>query len=151
MNAPLLRWNNVEAVCSWCYANGKAGEYRITWSFGEPGQTLTLPNGSSCICPTRDAAKETAEGFEAAFIADMKPSTEKFWMVYGLGTGNPTYRHFSRKSAVTEAQRLARNCTDTTFVVLEVVDAFKAEQPIVNKIEIAAPREDRDGEDDIPF
>jgi len=150
MSDKLLHWINVEAVCSWCYAKGKAGEYRVTWSFGEPGQTLSFPNGLSAPFATREAAKEAAEGFEQGFIANMKPSTEKFWMVYGIGRGEPRYRHFSHEGAAKEARRLASISPDTTFVVLEVVDAYRSEKPVTHKLDLVLPT-GRDADDDIPF
>lgn len=44
-------------------------------------------------------------------------SKGKFWMV--VGNGEPTYRHPSKQSAKTEAERLARLYTGQEFVVLE--------------------------------
>jgi hypothetical protein len=149
--ASALRWIDVEAVCSWCYAKGKAGEYKITWSFGHPGQTLCYPNGSTAPFPTRDAAKEAAEGFEQGFIANMKPTTDKFWMVYGIGRGEPRYHHYTAESAANEAARLAGVYPEITFVVLEVVDAYRSEKPVINKLDIVLPTEGRDADDDIPF
>lgn len=42
---------------------------------------------------------------------------QKFWMV--LGEGTPTFRHASKQSAITEAERLARFFPRRPFVVLE--------------------------------
>jgi len=42
---------------------------------------------------------------------------EKFWMV--LGSGTPTFRHPSRISAISEAERLAQSAPGQRFVVLE--------------------------------
>jgi len=41
----------------------------------------------------------------------------KFWMVVGVGA--PTYRHDSKDSAKTEAERLARAYPGSEFTVLE--------------------------------
>lgn len=42
---------------------------------------------------------------------------QKFWMV--LGNGTPKYRHDSKESAITEAERLAKFFPGRQFVVLE--------------------------------
>ena len=44
-------------------------------------------------------------------------SRGKFWMV--LGSGEPTMRHPSKKSAQNEAERLAKLAPGREFVVLE--------------------------------
>lgn len=46
-----------------------------------------------------------------------------FWMVYGIGSREPTYQHPSKSSAIKEAKRLARVSPDTVYVVLESVAA----------------------------
>lgn len=150
MSDQLLHWVDVEAVCSWCYAKGKAGEYRIYWSLGEPGQILSFPNGTSAPFATRDAAKEAAEGFEQGFIANMKPTAGKFWMVYGIGQREPRYHHHTAESAAKEAARLAGVYPEITFVVLETVDAYRSEKPVINKLDLVLPT-GRDADDDIPF
>lgn len=151
MSDRLLHWTDVEAVCSWCYAKGKAGEYRITWGFGEPGQRLSYPNGEITSYPTRDAAKNAADGFEQDFLATMKPTAGKFWMVYGLGQREPRYHHYTAESAAKEAARLAGVYPEITFVVLETIDAYRSEKPVINKLEIVAAPPGKDCDDDIPF
>ena len=43
---------------------------------------------------------------------------QKFWYVYSPQSGPPTYRHYSRQSAVEEAGRLAALNPDILFYVL---------------------------------
>ena len=47
----------------------------------------------------------------------------RFWMV--LGEGTPCYRHLTRASACTEAERLARLAPNQEFVVLEAIAIVK--------------------------
>lgn len=75
----------------------------------------------------------------------MSETAEVFWMVWRENSHAPTYRHFSKQSAVDEAERLARECAGQTFFVLKTTAAMRAELPAVSRIEIV-PRED-----DIPF
>ena len=35
-------------------------------------------------------------------------ANQQFWMVYGVGNGQPTYQHECREDAAAEAKRLAR-------------------------------------------
>lgn len=58
----------------------------------------------------------------------------KFWMVYGLGSGRPTYRHETEDSAVEEAKRLARQCPGVDFFVLESTHRVKKYDVDVTKI-----------------
>ncbi len=51
-------------------------------------------------------------------------ANQQFWMVYGVGNGQPTYQHECREDAAAEAKRLARLNPETTFVVLEAVESF---------------------------
>ena len=46
-------------------------------------------------------------------------SLGKFWVVLGSDNGSPTVRHPSKKSATSEAERLARNNPGCKFTVLE--------------------------------
>lgn len=77
----------------------------------------------------------------------MTEKVKKFWMVYGLHHSAPVYQHDTKLSAQREASRLAQIATGTTFVVLSVVDAFRADAPIVNQCKIVKRCED----DEIPF
>lgn len=144
----LLNWIPVEAYSSWSYADGKAGNYRIH-SGSEGRNTLSLPDGSLLTATDEKSAQEAAEDFELRFIATQKPTTSKFWMVFGTNQGAPNYRHHSLVSAQEEARRLSKNNHGITFVVLEAVDAYQAEEPKVHQFDIGAPtRCDYDG---IPF
>jgi hypothetical protein len=74
---------------------------------------------------------------------------QRFWMVYGLGLREPTHRHETYESAMTEARRLARGDLDQTFVVLEAIAAVrKSEFTTTILREPNAPAIDEDG---IPF
>ena len=50
-------------------------------------------------------------------------SKSKFWMV--LGSGAPTFRHPTKKSAAGEAERLAKLNPGYEFVVLESIATVK--------------------------
>lgn len=72
-------------------------------------------------------------------------SKGKFWMV--LGSGEPRFRHPSKASARTEAERLARANPGCEFVVLEALAT-------VVKSDLHWELNDMDGSeepDDIPF
>ena len=74
-----------------------------------------------------------------------------YWMVHGDGPTN--YRHDSRASAVTEAERLARQNPGRIFVVLEAVEAIRKVD--VERVELRAQAKRTSGwpaaPDDIPF
>ncbi|MCA0345236.1 MAG: hypothetical protein LCH99_36785 [Proteobacteria bacterium] len=91
-------------------------------------------------------------GDEVAAAVLQQPETQKFWMVYGVGTRGPTYRHFSKAAAKAEAQRLAALHPETMFVVLAAVDAYSTEKPAMVRFTLykTAPL-GRDADDDIPF
>ncbi len=55
--------------------------------------------------------------------------THDRWMVYGEGQRAPTYQHTDERSAVDEAQRLARNHPGLTFFVLKAVRGYKLALP----------------------
>ncbi len=147
--ASVLAWRHVEAYSSWCYALGKAGEYKIYYENGD--RALYLPGGARAAFNSVEEAKKAADEHEESFLASRAPSTSKFWMVLGIDQGVPRYRHFTMKSASEEANRLAGVHPGVMFVVLEVVDAYQAEQPKINKFDIAPPPSGRDCDDDIPF
>ncbi len=73
---------------------------------------------------------------------------DPFWMVYGLGQGQPTFRHPSAYLATREAERLARQHPGKTFVVLEAIGAVRKVD--VEVIPIGRGT-DADLTDDIPF
>lgn len=75
----------------------------------------------------------------------------KFWMVYGIGQREPRYHHYTAESAAKEAARLAGVYPEITFVVLETIDAYRSEKPVINKLEIVAVPEGKDSDDDLPF
>ncbi|MEJ8308568.1 helix-turn-helix domain-containing protein [Agrobacterium larrymoorei] len=87
--------------------------------------------------------------------ADAEPqrteSIAKFWMIYGVYQRSPNYMHKTKESALQEAQRLSQLNPGVMFVVLESVDAFMADAPKVQQIEIGAPQKVELSEDDIPF
>lgn len=91
-------------------------------------------------------------GDEVAAAVLQQPETQKFWMVYGIGTRGPTYQHFSKAAAQAEAQRLAALHPETMFVVLAAVDAYATEKPAMVRFKLfkTAPL-GRDADDDIPF
>lgn len=60
----------------------------------------------------------------------------KFWMVYGIGRGAPTYRHETKDSAVKEACRLSLANPGSEFVVLKAIKAFCADIPQIKEVEI---------------
>lgn len=64
---------------------------------------------------------------------------EKFWMVYGLGRGSPTYRHPTKESAHTEASRLALANPGTTYIVLKATKGYLADMPQVRPVELSDP------------
>lgn len=50
-----------------------------------------------------------------------------FWLVWNPTGKNPSYRHPSEASAITEAERLARENPGNTFVVLQTVCARRVD------------------------
>ena len=67
----------------------------------------------------------------------------RFWMVYGIGGGRPTYQHETYESAMAEAKRLARENLENTFVVLEAIASVCKTEFVT--VTFRAPT------DDIPF
>ncbi|MCS0501583.1 hypothetical protein [Ancylobacter mangrovi] len=55
----------------------------------------------------------------------MSDKQHMFWMVYGLGQGQPTVRHKTYASARDEAARLARNHPGVSFFVLAAVSVSR--------------------------
>jgi hypothetical protein len=72
------------------------------------------------------------------------PSVERFYMVYGIGRGAPTYRHPTKESAHKEAQRLSEANPGTSYVVLKATKAYHASKPIARQIELDEPSPDKD-------
>lgn len=147
--SPILHWTLVQAPSSWWHANGKAGDYSIQSNGVD--KVLSLPNGTSVGFEDVELAKQRADEFELRFIATAKPSTPKFWMVYGINQGSPRYQHRTKEEAAKEARRLSQSSPGVTFVVLEAVDAFQAPTPEVQQLEIAPPEKGRFSDDDVPF
>lgn len=91
-------------------------------------------------------------GDEVAAAVLAQPETQKFWMVYGIGTRGPTFQHYSKAAAQAEAQRLAALHPDVLFVVLAAVDAYGTEKPAIQRFKIVKDKPlGRDADDDIPF
>lgn len=106
--------------------------------------------------PSLDTVRALCRPLECslAYLVGIEPSQEdanetpitKFWMVYGVGMNGPSYQHYSCAQATAEAKRLATSNPSVKFVVLEAIEAFKAEQPRIITIGVT---EGDDG--DIPF
>lgn len=76
----------------------------------------------------------------------MSTQTEKaFWLVWSpTGVRPPKYRHLTEQSAITEAERLAREHRGQLFVVLEAVAARRVDD-MQRTMFAGGPR------DEIPF
>ncbi|WP_144154488.1 hypothetical protein [Paraburkholderia sp. BCC1885] len=76
----------------------------------------------------------------------MNAQTEKaFWLVWSpTGVRPPKYRHATERSAVTEAERLAREHRGQLFVVLEATVARRVD-------DMQRTTFTRDSRDEIPF
>lgn len=68
----------------------------------------------------------------------------KFWMVWRLGGGAPTFQHYSKESAENEAVRLALKEPGAKYFVLKAVSGFQADLPTIQPIKLVKT-------DDIPF
>lgn len=79
----------------------------------------------------------------------MTEHTAKFWMVYGLKRGMPSYKHQSKADARQEAERLSRQAPGELFVVLAAVDAVVS--PILDPQTVKLSKPQRDASDDLPF
>lgn len=88
---------------------------------------------------------------ETASEPERTETIAKFWMIYGVYQRSPNYMHKTKESALQEAQRLSQLNPGVMFVVLESVDAFMAQTPKVQQVEIGAPQKVELSEDDIPF
>lgn len=73
-----------------------------------------------------------------------QPPVSKFFMVYGNGQRGSTYKHQTIGQACAEAKRLAVQNPGIAFIVLEAVEAFRAESPRVHTLGVTET-------DDIPF
>jgi hypothetical protein len=69
----------------------------------------------------------------------VQPSVDRFYMVYGIGRGGPTYRHPTKESAHKEAQRLAEANPGSSFVVLKATKAYHAGKPVARQVELSDP------------
>jgi hypothetical protein len=52
---------------------------------------------------------------------------EVFWLVWEPGGHNPTFRHFSYRNAISEAQRLAERNPGKQFYVVKALEYFEKE------------------------
>lgn len=77
--------------------------------------------------------------------------TEKFWMVYGVGQGEPTFKHDTEAGAVDEAKRLARHHNDIPFVVLESKTAVIKREFVTVTLRDRADAPSEPYDDGIPF
>lgn len=75
----------------------------------------------------------------------------RFWMVYGMGQGQPTARHKTFDSARAEASRLARLNPGIDFFVLEAVGAARKVDVEFTDLRRLAGEVGRTLDDDIPF
>lgn len=75
----------------------------------------------------------------------------KFWMVYGLERGRPTYKHPTKESAQNEAKRLASQFPGELFVVLAAVDAFKVQVAPVEAVKLRKPTQAELMDLEVPF
>ena len=75
----------------------------------------------------------------------MSRTQHKFWMIYGMGRGAPTYRHETREAAEQEAQRLAQVSPGTRFVVLAAVASFETDRPEVRRVTVVKPDPQKTG------
>ncbi len=75
---------------------------------------------------------------------------QPFWMVYGIGQGDPVCRHKQSFTAFAEAERLAKKCPGAEFVVLEAIGYFVKRD--IDKVLLRPAIDDPDPFDDgIPF
>ncbi len=69
----------------------------------------------------------------------------KFWAVWNISSGPPTYQHHTKEAALAEAERLARLNPGGMFYVLEAIEAR-----YVDSMQRVSLRE-RTDDDQIPF
>jgi len=58
----------------------------------------------------------------------------QFWMVWREEGGGPTYRHWSKQSALDEATRLAKLTPGEVFFVLKATAGLKANEPDIQRV-----------------
>ncbi|MHA6684450.1 hypothetical protein [Mesorhizobium sp. A556] len=75
----------------------------------------------------------------------------KFWMVYCMDGGSPTFKHLTKDSAQAEAKRLAERSPGKLFVVLAAVDSFKCPLGPVESVKLRKATEEEILDNDIPF
>lgn len=80
----------------------------------------------------------------------MEPIT-KFWMVYRLNGGFPTFQHLTKNAAQQEAKRLAEQNPGNLFVVLASVDAIKAPVGPAESVKLRRATEEEILDSEIPF
>ena len=76
---------------------------------------------------------------------------DRFWMVFVDGKGGPTYKHYSLKSAETEAERLSRVNPDALVHVLVAVGACKTTIPEPSWVEMVEADPGKADEESCPF
>ena len=73
----------------------------------------------------------------------------RFWMVWNPHGRAPTYRHYSRASADSEAARLAARNPGAVFFVLKMVGGNAATINLPADITVTAAKQE--GDDELPF
>lgn len=68
----------------------------------------------------------------------MTIEVHKFWLVWNPNGRNPGYRHSSRESAQTEAERLAALNPGASFFVVKGVGGAFADRPVAQTIRLIA-------------
>lgn len=66
-----------------------------------------------------------------------------FWMVWHEDGNQPRYRHYSKRSAIDEAERLAKLSPGEVFFVLKATAGVIAKEPDVERLKFKP--------DDLPF
>ncbi|PQA72185.1 hypothetical protein [Brucella oryzae] len=74
----------------------------------------------------------------------MASEYSKFWLVWRYGGASPTFKHFTKESAESEAGRLALKEPGAVFFVVKAVSGFQADIPTINTVKLIKG-------DDIPF
>lgn len=70
---------------------------------------------------------------------DGQYSTERFWLVWNPEGRSPMVKHYSRASADSEADRLAKQYIGQRFFVLKAMAGAVVDDVPVRAIEIVAP------------
>ena len=67
----------------------------------------------------------------------------QFWLVWHEDGGVPTYRHHCKKTALDEAERLAKSAPGEVFFVLKATAGVRARDPFIERVRLKP--------DDLPF